>query len=113
MSDGKPPPLPPRVIGYAGPPPAGVVRDPGQDPGMRMLMPVGRSGWAIASGYLGLLSPLLAFAPFAVWTGIMAVREIKRDPSRHGMGRAVFGIAMGGLFTAVGIIAIVAVAVGR
>ena len=33
---------------YAPPRPA-----PGDDPVMRMLLPVGRSGWAIAAGYLG------------------------------------------------------------
>jgi hypothetical protein len=63
-----------------------------------MLLPVGRSGWAIASGYLGLLSVLCVFAPFALLTGILAVMEIKRNPKKHGMGRAIFGIIMGTIF---------------
>ena len=63
----------------------------------RMCLPVGRSGWAITAGYLGLLSILFLPAPFAIWTGIMAIREIKQDPTKHGMGRAIFGIVMGSL----------------
>ena len=73
--------------------------DIGDDAGMRMLLPVGRSGWAIAAGYLGLVSVLCVPAPFALITGILAVREIRRDPKAHGMGRAIFGIVMGGIGT--------------
>ena len=80
--------------------------DIGQDAGMRMLLPVGLTGWAIASGYLGLISVLLIPAPFALLTGILAIRTIRRNPKRHGMGRAIFGIIMGTLFTAVLVIAI-------
>src|ERR1700733_12540455 len=65
----------------------------------RMLLPVGRSGWAIAAGYLGLLSLMGIFAPFAVLCGILAIREIRTDPNLHGMGRAIFGIVMGSLFS--------------
>jgi hypothetical protein len=71
--------------------------DIGQDPAMRMLLPVGLSGWAIVSGYLGLFSVLCLPAPFAVLTGVLAIREIKRNPKKHGMGRATFGIVMGSL----------------
>lgn len=73
--------------------------DLGDSAGMRMLMPVGRSGWAIASGYLALFSVLIVFAPFALATGILAVRDIRRNPEKHGMGRAIFGIVMGTLGT--------------
>ena len=71
----------------------------GDDAGMRMLLPVGRSFWAIASGYFGLLSILLIFAPFALITGILAILDIRKNPEKHGMGRAVFGIVMGALFS--------------
>jgi hypothetical protein len=67
---------------------------------LRMLLPIGRSGWAIASGYLALFSVLLVFAPFALLTGILALRDIKKHPDRHGKGRAWFGIIMGALFSA-------------
>ena len=70
--------------------------DIGQDPAMRMLLPVGRSMWAIAAGYLGLFTLLGGCAaPFALFCGIMALRDIKQHPDRHGMGRAIFGMVMG------------------
>jgi hypothetical protein len=69
------------------------------DPAMRWILPVGRSGWAIAAGYLGIFSLLGIFAPFAVITGILGLREIKKDPRLGGRGRAIFGIVMGGIFT--------------
>jgi hypothetical protein len=80
---------------YASP----VQRSPGDDPVVRMLLPVGRSGWAIAAGYLGLLSLLGIFAPFALISGIVAVRDIRQHPEKHGLGRAWFGIVMGALGT--------------
>jgi hypothetical protein len=86
--------------------------DIGDDAAMRLLLPVGRSLWAIASGYLGLLSLLCFPAPFALFTGIMAVREIRRDPKKHGMGRAVFGIVMGTLGSLGLILFLVALAAG-
>ncbi|MBA4019036.1 MAG: hypothetical protein C0483_17855 [Pirellula sp.] len=73
--------------------------DEAESAGMRILFPVGRSGWAIASGYLGLISILLIPAPMALFTGIMAIRDIRRNPKKHGMGRAVFGIVMGAFGT--------------
>ena len=79
--------------------PAYQSRDIGEDAGMRMLLPVGRSGWAIAAGYLGLLSVLCVPAPFALLTAILAMREMRRDPKKHGMGRAVFGLIMGAIGT--------------
>lgn len=79
---------------------AGGARDAsGDDAGMRLLLPVGRSGWAISSGYLGLISVLLLPAPLALVTGILAVVEIRKNPKKHGMGRAIFGIVMGTIFT--------------
>ena len=48
----------------------------GADPIMRALLPVGRSGWAIAAGYLGLFSMLFVFAPFAILCGWLAIRDI-------------------------------------
>lgn len=67
----------------------------GDDPGMRLLLPVGRSAWAILAGYLGLLSVLFVPAPFALACGIIAIMDMKRHPEKHGMGRAIFGIVMG------------------
>ena len=67
---------------------------------MRMLLPVGRSGYAIAAGYLGLVSALVIPAPLAVIFGILAIRDIKCNPHKHGMVRSIFGIIMGAIFTA-------------
>ena len=69
----------------------------GDDPMLRALLPVGRSGWAIAAGYLGLFSILLVPAPFALLSGVLAIRNIRRNPKLHGMGRAIFGIVAGAL----------------
>jgi hypothetical protein len=93
-------------VGSSGPGPPGPYVPPpipstrlGDDGVMRLLLPVGRSGWAIAAGYLGLFSVLILPAPFALATGIVAVIRIRRDPHLHGMGRAIFGIVMGTLGT--------------
>ena len=66
--------------------------------GMRILLPVGRSMWAIAAGYLGLFSLIIVPAPIALIVGIIAVIDIKKNPQKHGMGRAIFAIIMGTLF---------------
>lgn len=84
----------------AGSPPAPQASaSMGDDAGIRMLLPVGRSGWAIAAGYLGLLSVTGLLAPVALVVSIIAMRDIQRsrDSARpkHGMGRAVFGLVMG------------------
>ena len=75
----------------------------GDQAGMRVLLPVGRSGWAIAAGYLGLLSPTLVIAPLAIIFSIIAMMDInksqKTENKKHGMGRAVFGLVMGVIFT--------------
>lgn len=73
--------------------------EPEYDPALKALVPVGRTPLSIAAGYLGLLSPLLCFAPFALAVGILAIAEIRRDSSKGGLGRAIFGAVMGGLFT--------------
>jgi uncharacterized RDD family membrane protein YckC len=46
----------------------------------RVVLPVGRSAWAIAAGYLGLVSVLVLPAPLALFTGILEIRDIRRHP---------------------------------
>ncbi len=75
---------------------------------MRMLIPVGRSGLAIAAGYVGLLALLCFPAPIALVLGILAVRDIRKHPEKHGMGRAIFGLVMGAVFTTLLIVSLVA-----
>jgi hypothetical protein len=78
-----------------------VVTDLGDDATARMLLPVGRSGLAIAAGYFGLFALLIFPAPLALILGLLAVRDLRRNPKKYGMGRAVFAIVTGALGTAV------------
>jgi hypothetical protein len=84
---------------------------PEENAAIRMLLPIGRSAWAIAAGYAGLFALIPFLAPIALILGIVAIRDIKRHPKRHGMGRAIFGLVMGILgtiFLAFVVVAIVA-----
>ena len=87
-----PPDLPPAV-------PAPASGRLGDDAGMRLLLPVGRSGLAIAAGYLGLFSLVLGPAPLSLLISILAIRDIRKSRGtarpKHGMGRAIFGLVMG------------------
>lgn len=67
------------------------------------LAPVGRSGFAIAAGYLALFSVTIIAAPFALLFGILALRDIKKNVWKRGKGRAWFGIIMGAIFSVIGI----------
>ena len=71
----------------------------------RMLLPVGRSIWAIAAGYLGLFSLIIFPAPIALIVSIIAIADIRKSRTsaqpKHGMGRAIFGLIMGLLGTAI------------
>ena len=69
------------------------------DPVLRMVVPVDRSLWAIAAGYLGLISVIPIFGPFAVIASLIALFQIERSKAtptpKYGMGRAIFGLIMG------------------
>lgn len=71
--------------------------------GMRMLLPVGRSGWAIAAGYMGLTCLALFPAPIAILVSIIAILDLQRSKKqgkkKYGMGRAIFGLIAGILGT--------------
>lgn len=79
------------------------------------MIPVGRSGWAIAAGYLGLVSLAIVPAPLALITAIVAILDIrksKKTPTpKYGMGRAVFGLIMGVVGTAILLFSVIAKAV--
>ncbi len=93
-----PPPLPPN-LGASWPP------NLGDNARMRMILPVGRSGWAIAAGYLGLFALIVLPAPLALIVSIIAIWDIRRSRGtarpKHGMGRAIFGLITGLLGTVV------------
>ena len=71
----------------------------GDHAGVRMLLPVGRSGWAIAAGYLGLFGLIIFPAPLALIVSIIAILDIRKSRNtakpKHGMGRAIFGLVVG------------------
>ena len=73
-----------------------VVAGPSDDAALRMLLPIGRSGLSIIAGYLGLLSLLPFIGIFALIIGIFAILDIRKHPEKHGLGRAWFGVIMGG-----------------
>lgn len=79
-------------------PPTAPSGRPLPDPeiGLVGVLPVKTSGWAIAAGYLGLLSPLVIFAPFALALGIVALRHLKKHSGLRGHVRAIVGIVLGG-----------------
>jgi hypothetical protein len=92
----------------AGQPPPGFPGSPygppqrlEDDPAMRWVLPVGTSGWAIAAGYLGLFSLLCLPGPLAIICGLMAIRELRRNPRLSGWGRAILGLVLGTLGTLV------------
>jgi len=79
-----------------------------EDDTLKWVVPIGRSGWAIAAGYLGLFAVLIVPAPLALLTGILGLRAIKKHPEKLGKGRAWFGIIAGAIGTAVIMFVIVA-----
>ncbi|MFO0871606.1 MAG: DUF4190 domain-containing protein [Pirellulales bacterium] len=82
-------------------PPPGSYPTTTDDAALRMIAPINVSAWAVAAGYLGLVSPIcLGFTgPFAILTGILALREIKRNPQVGGKVRSIVGIVFGALGT--------------
>lgn len=70
-------------------------------PAIRAILPVQRSGYAIAAGYAGLccLIPCLGVvaAPTALTFGFIALSVLKKNPKKLGKGRAIFGIVMGAI----------------
>jgi hypothetical protein len=73
------------------PPPQGP-----RDQGLGLLAPINTSVWAIAAGYLGLLSlGFCCLGPFAVFCGIMGLYDISKRPGTRGHIRSVLGIVFG------------------
>lgn len=94
MNPYKPPSIPEPIKRPEFPIPTPSRPSIGDSAGVRLLLPVGRSGWAIAAGYLGLFGLILVPAPLALIVSIIAIRDIKKKQT-HGMGRAVFGLIVG------------------
>ena len=93
MTDTTPPPPPP-------PPPAVPVQThQSSDAGLELLIPINRTGWSIAAGYLGLFSLIPFIGILAIFISGIAMYDFSRRPDRHGRGRAIFGLVMGILTT--------------
>lgn len=107
-ADGRavPPPLPKRQPNQFAQPPR--MED---SAGLRLLLPVGRSGWAIAAGYAGLFALVIVPAPLALVLSLAAIWDIRlsraRGITKYGLGRAIFGLIAGLLGTAVLVMLIV------
>jgi hypothetical protein len=110
--------VPDQYLGQSGPcagcgavvtvvPPGSPMQPIEDNAAIRMLIPVGRSGWAIAAGYAGLCSVIPFVAPLAILFAVLAIRDIKKHPKKHGMGRAIFGLVIGILFTLILCVAII------
>lgn len=80
---------------YATPAPEPAIKPFVDNAALRIVLPVGRSGLAIAAGYLGLFALILIPAPLALAVGLMAIRDLRAHPEKHGMGRAVFAVIAG------------------
>ena len=66
---------------------------PQRDKVVEMLIPINRSGWAIAAGYVALFNfPLVFCAPIALVLGIIALMDIRKHPDHAGRGRIWFAI---------------------
>lgn len=101
------------VCGHCGYQDMPVATSISDDPAMRMLLPVGRSIYAIIAGYFGLFSLIIFPAPLAIIFGYLALRDIKKNPKLGGRGRAIFGLVMGIIFTLVpGVFILIAIVSG-
>lgn len=64
-----------------------------RDRGLEMVIPINRSGWSIAAGYVALFNiPFVFMAPIALILGIVGLKDIKKNPSRAGRGRCWFAV---------------------
>lgn len=78
--------------------------------GLEVVLPINVDPWAIFAGYLGLFSVLAIPAPFAIFTGIMALRSLKKNPGTRGHVRAWVGILGGSLAIISGVVGLLVAA---
>jgi hypothetical protein len=71
------------------------------------MLPIGRSGWAIAAGWLGLLSIVPFVGLLAIVISIVAIVHLRRNRDKKGWGRVVVGLLGGVASTALYGIALV------
>lgn len=76
-----------------------VARPAASAPQGWVFVPAGWSGWAVSSGYLGLLSILGYPAIASVIVSLIALLDLRKHPEKQGARRAWFGLIMGALGT--------------
>ena len=60
------------------------------------MIPINRSGWAIAAGYVALFTiPFVFVGPIAILLGILGLNAIKKNPGKVGKGRCWFALIYG------------------
>jgi hypothetical protein len=96
--------------------PTARPRDPAPSGLDRAILPVGRPVSAIAAGYCGLLAffPLvgIVFGVFGTVFGVVALKELRRNPELSGRGRAWFGIVAGAPLAILWVVMVIALITG-
>lgn len=85
------------ALGMEAPVAAGslaVLFPPAPEPWLRWLLPVGRSGFAIAAGYLGLLALLPFVGYLALLFAALAIVDLRRHPEKRGWGRVITALVI-------------------
>jgi hypothetical protein len=94
-------PQPPAAAAPAAAPIAPQPAPVNDDKLLEYVLPINRSGFAIAAGYLAFFNLLIITAPvtgtLSILFGVLGLRNIKQHPGRLGKGRAWFGIISGGI----------------
>ena len=87
---------------------AAAPADLGPSNAAHWMIPVGRSGWSIAAGYMGLFSLVFGiFGPLGLVFGIATLAVswralVAARAGGHGMGRVVTGFVGGSIAVAIG-----------
>jgi len=58
------------------------------------ILPVNRSGWAIAAGYVGLMSFFPGISYAGVLVSSIAAWHLKKNPTKRGWGRVITGFVI-------------------
>ena len=66
---------------------------------LSLIVPIHTSPWAIFASYAGLFAVTIVLAPIALILGIIALRDLRANPTLNGRGRAIFAIIMGIVFS--------------
>jgi hypothetical protein len=88
--------------GMPEPMPAGslsMLYPPAPDAAMRFILPIGRSGLAIAAGSAALLAMIPFLGAIALLLAGLAIRDLRRHPEKLGWGRVVFALVFATPFT--------------